>query len=437
MMRRFAAIAVACTMLAACGDSWLGDSAPAPLPGKRISVLSQAKSLEIDASGGPIVLPAPEHVADWPEVGGYPPHAMYHLALPGPVEHVWTADVGTGGDKRHAFLTQPVVAGGKVFAMDAEAVVSAFDLKDGKRLWRSDMAPEDADGGSFGGGIAFDDGRLFATTGFGEVLAVDEKDGHVLWRKSLTAPSRGAPTARAGRVLVVTIENETLALSAEDGHQLWRHSGIAEPAALMGGTSPAVDGNTVLAPYTSGELFALRVENGTVLWSDVVSSIRRTDQVAELSDIRGLPVVDRGHVYAVGNSDVFVAIDLRTGRRLWDRAVGSVQTPWVAGDFIFVVSNRPELICIDARNGHARWVTTLPEWTDEEDKKGRIVWTGPVLASDRLIVASSSGKALSVSPYTGAILSEEELPDGVTIPPVVASDTLLFTTEAGDLLAYR
>ena len=436
-MRRFAAIAITCSLLAACGDSWLGDSAPAPLPGKRISVLSQTKSLEVEPGGGAIVLPAPEHVADWPEVGGYPAHAMYHLSLSGPVAQVWRTDIGSGADKRRAFLSQPVVAAGRVFAMDAESVVSAFDLKDGQRLWRADTAPEDADSGSFGGGIAYDEGRLFVTSGFGEVLALDEKTGRVIWSKVLSAPSRGAPTARAGRLLLVTIENETFALSAEDGHQLWRHSGISEPAALIGGTSPAVDGNTVLSPYTSGELFALRVENGTVLWTDVVSSIRRTDQVAELTDIRGLPVVDRGRVYVAGNSDVFTAIDLRTGRRVWDRAVGSVQTPWIAGDFIYLVTNRPELVCFDARNGHARWVTSLPEWQDAEEKKDRINWTGPVLASDRLIVASSSGKALAVSPYTGEILSEEELPGGVSIPPIVASDTLIFTTEDGELIAYR
>ena len=255
--------------------------------------------------------------------------------------------------------------------------------------------------------------------------------------QALPAPVRGAPTARAGRIIVITVENETLALSSEDGHQLWHHNGLSEMATLLGGPSPAVDGNTVLVPYTSGELFALRIENGTVQWSDVISSIKRTDQVAELTDIRGLPVIDRGRVFAAGNSDIFAAIDLRTGRRIWDREVGSAETPWVAGDFVYLLTNTPELVCFEAKSGRVRWVTPLQQWEDEEGKKGRISWTGPVLASDRLILASSLGKAISVSPYTGAVLSQEDLSAGVTIPPLVAADTLIFTTDEGDLVAYR
>jgi outer membrane protein assembly factor BamB len=208
-------------------------------------------------------------------------------------------------------------------------------------------------------------------------------------------------------------------------------------ASMLGGTSPAVDGNTVISPYSSGELFALRIENGTVQWSEVLSTLKRTDQVATLTDIRGLPVVDRGRVFAAGNSDTFAAIDLRTGRRIWDREVGSIETPWVAGDFVYLVTNTSELACFEAQTGQIRWVKPLDQWEDMEEKSGRLVWTGPVLVSDRLIVVSSAGNAVSYSPYTGEILGQEELPDGVTIAPIVADGTLLFVTKEGELIAYR
>jgi outer membrane protein assembly factor BamB len=438
-MRRVAIVIAACGLLAACGsDSWFGDSTPPPLPGKRIDILPQSKALEADSGGKvEIALPAPEKVADWPQAGGYPPHAMYHLALAGKLHKVWTAELGAGGDKRRAFVTQPVAAGGRVFAMDAESTVSAYDLQNGKRLWRTDLTPENAGDGSYGGGLAFDDGKLFATTGFAELVVLNAASGQVLWRKPMPAPVRGAPTVRAGRILLITVENQTLALSAEDGHELWHHDGISEVASLVGGSSPAVDGNTVLSPYSSGELFALRIENGTVQWSEVVTTLKQTDQVATLTDIEGLPVVDRGRVFVAGNSDTVAAIDLRTGRRIWDREVGSMQTPWVAGDYLYVLSNDQAMVCFDAAQGLVRWVTQLQKWDDEEDKKDRIVWVGPVLASNRLIVASSRGDAMAISPYTGEILGKQELPDGVTISPIVAADTLIFVTVEGELVAYR
>ncbi|PKU23913.1 pyrrolo-quinoline quinone [Telmatospirillum siberiense] len=438
-MRRFAVILASCGFLAACsGDTWFGDNPTPPLPGKRISILSQTKTLEPDAgSKTSIVLPPPENVPEWPQAGGYPPHSMYHLALGPNLHQAWDANIGAGAEKRRVFMTQPIVAVGKVFAMDAESVASAYDLKDGHRLWKTDLAPEDTGDGSYGGGLAYEEGKLYITNQFAELLALNAADGKILWRRSLPSPVRGAPTVRAGRVLVVTVDNSTLALSTEDGHELWHHNGISEVASMLGGTSPAVDGNTVLTPYSSGELFALRIENGTVQWSEVISSLKRTDQVATLTDIRGLPVVDRGRVFAVGNADIFAAIDLRTGRRIWDKEVGSIQTPWVAGDFIYLVTNGPELACFEAETGQVRWVKPLERWVDEEDKTDRQVWSGPVLASDRLIVVSSVGKAVSFSPYTGEKLGEVELPAGVTIPPIVAGETLLFVTVDGDLIAYR
>lgn len=439
-MRRFALILASCGFLAACsGDNWFGDTPTPPLPGKRISILTQSKTLEADAGNkGPIRLPPMETIADWPQAGGSPQHDTRHLALSSTPHRVWDTSIGAGAGKRHAFLTQPVVAEGKVFAMDSESVVSAYGLKDGSRLWKIDLAPDDDSGdGSYGGGLAFDGGRIYATTQYAELVAIDAANGKVLWRHALPSPVRGAPTVRNGRILLVTVDNATLALATDNGHELWHHNGISEMASMLGGTSPAADGNTVLSPYSSGELFALRIENGTVQWSEVISTLKRTDQVATLTDIRGLPVIDHGRVYVAGNSDIFAAVDLRTGRRVWDKEVGSIQTPWVAGDFVYLVTNNSEIACFETETGQVRWVKPLQRWDDTEDKSGRLVWTGPVLAGGRLIVVSSVGEVLFLSPQTGEVMSKDELPDGVTITPIVADKTLLFVTTEGDLLAYR
>lgn len=437
---RFALVIAACGMLAACGDDdWFGDNAPPPLPGKRISILAKATTLkpDADAAAAPIELPKPETVPDWPQAGGYPPHAMLHLAMADHIGKAWTADIGSGATKRRAFLSAPVVAGGTVYAMDAESQLSAFNLKNGHRFWSVDLTPKDVGDGTYGGGLAIEAGRLFATTSFAELVALDPAKGSIHWRIQLPAPARGAPTVRAGRVIVITVEGQTIAYSAEDGHKLWEHNGINEGAGLLGGTSPAVDGNVVISAYASGDLYALRIENGTPIWSDNISNMRRTDQVDTITDISGLPVIYHDRVYVAGNSDLTAAIDLRSGRRVWDREIGSVQTPWLAGDYMFLLTTTPEVVGFEAQTGKIRWVAPLPMWKDPEEKSGRLTWTGPVLASDRLIVVSSEGDALAISPYSGKILGKETLDGGVTIPPVVADGTLLFVTREGELVAYR
>jgi outer membrane protein assembly factor BamB len=437
--RRVICVAAACGLLSACGIAdWFSAAPPNKLPGKRIAILSHTNTLDVEpATQGDITVPPAEALTDWPQEGGDPSHANQNKSLSDHAERVWTVHLDEGGNKRRAFVSQPIVAGDKVYTLDSLSILTAFNLSDGERLWRVDLGPDDAGEGSFGGGASFDEGKLYVTTNFAQIVALNAETGAELWRKPLPAPVRGAPTVRNGRLVMVTVDNETLALSAEDGHQLWRHSGISEVASLVGAPSPAIEGNTVIAPYTSGEIFALRIENGTVEWSDVLASVKRTDQVAELSDIGGLPVVDHGHVYAVGNSDVFAALDLRTGRRLWDKDVGGTHTPWIAGDYLYLMTNTQKLACFEARTGHVRWVHQFKQWEDEEDKSNRISWTGPVMAGGRLAVTSSYGDLVWVSPVTGDVLATEEMPDGISIPPVISGNTMLVLTEDGFLIAYR
>lgn len=436
MMRRLALVVVASFGLAAC-SSWLGDNAAPPLPGKRISVLSRDKALEPEVKELDIKLPPPEANEDWPQAGGYANHAMHHMEVGERLERQWRTDIGAAAGKRARLLAQPIVAEGMVFTMDAEAEVRAVNAATGRTAWKRDLTPNDEDSTFASGGIAYDEGMVFATTGFAQVVALDAKTGAVLWRQSLSGPMRGAPTVRAGRVFVVTVDNQTHCLAAEDGAVLWTHQGISEGASLLGGSSPAVDGNVVVVPYSSGELFALRIDNGSVLWQDQLTTVRRTDNVATLSDIRGRPIIDRGRVYAVGHADLLVAIDLRNGRRLWEREIGSIQSPWVAGDYLFLISNGNEAMALEAKTGKIQWITQLRVWEDEEDREGRIVWAGPVLASDRLIVGSSDGYLVSLSPYTGDVLGKLSISDGVTIAPAVANGTMYFLTNDADLVAYR
>jgi len=436
--RILGAALLAALTLSACGSDWLGEAAKPPLPGKRIAILSKGKDLEPDVKGSAatILLPPPEPNDEWPQAGGYTNHAMHHMLVGDTLKRVWKTNVGTGSDKRVKLLAQPIVADGHVFTLDADNQVASLDAKDGDRQWRVDITPEDVEGGS-GGGLAYDDGHLYVATGFAQVVAMNAKDGKVLWRQTLSGPMRGAPTVRGGRIFVITVDNQTHCLAAEDGQVLWSHAGIVEPAAVLAGNSPAVDGNVVVVPYSSGELFALRVENGAVLWQDALSTISRTQGLAMLTDIRGRPIIDRGRVYAIGSSDLLVAIDLRTGRRLWDREIGGIQSPWIAGDYLFLVDNNNQALAVETKTGRVIWVTQLQTWEDPEGKTGRIVWAGPVLASDRLVFGSSHGFLLTLSPYTGEVLGSEAASAGVTIQPVVAGGTIFFFTDDADIVAYR
>lgn len=410
-----------------------------PLPGERISILALESNLEPDPriADLEVRLPRPYANEAWPQSGGYPSHAMHHLELQGGLTRVWSANIGTSAGSHLRISAQPVVAEGRVFAMDAAARVSAYDIESGKRLWRTNLTPPREDGGAFGGGLAHDRGTLYVTTPYGEVFALDAGTGRYFWRQRIGIPLRGAPTVDGNRVFAISYDNQLHALNIEDGEVAWTYSGIPETAGLFGGASPASDGGLVVAPFSSGELVALRADTGRVAWSDSLVRSARTSSLASINDINAAPVIDRGRVIAVGSSGRMVAVEARSGERLWDQSIGGSQTPWVAGDFVFMVTSDAEVICLSRRDGRIRWVHQLERYENPERKRGLITWFGPVLASDRLILVSSHGYAVSLSPYRGEMMGAMRLPDPAAQPPVVAANMLFVLTDSADLVAYR
>ena len=425
-------------LLAGCSGLF-GGAKEVKLPGKRIEVLSSKASLKADARirNLSISLPRPVVNSDWMQAGGQPNHSMHHLGASGPLSVLWKTDIGKGSDKEGQLLAQPVVAKGLVFTLDINAEVSAFNLKTGRRVWQNNLSKDSSHEGTLGGGLGFDKGTLFVTTGFGEVIAIEAKSGVVIWRSQLDTVIRAPPTVWAGRVFTVTIANELYALNARNGQTLWTHSGLQQSAGLVGAAAVAAEGNIVVVPYSSGEVVALRVENGRQIWTETLSPLRRSGAVTAIAHIRGRPVIDRGVVYIVGNSGRTVAVDLRTGTRLWEVPIGGANGAWVAGEFVFVVTREAELVCLTRRTGLIRWVRQLKKFEDEEDKEGRILWSGPLLAGDKLLLGNSEEELLSVWPYSGKLLRRIKLRGPILISPLVASETVLVLTDEGDLVALR
>jgi len=441
-MRRLALVLVAAVALSGCqgAKSFLGfGSYKKPLPGQRVSVLQLKQSDVADPAltDVKVLLPQPFANPDWPQPGGYPSHAMQHLALRETLAVAWSVNVGAGATDERPLLGEPIVADGRVYTIDSRSRVSAVDAGSGKEIWRANLAKGISTDKLIGGGLAFDSGKIFVTTPFAELVALDAGSGKEIWRKSVPGPMRVGPAISNGRIFAITIDSSLYAFAEDDGRRLWSHSGIAQSAGLLGTTTPAVEGDQVVVAYSSGEIYGLRIDTGRTLWSENLAGQMRGGAVATLADIRGRPVIDRDHVIAISHSGTMAALDSRHGARVWDANFGGSHSPWVAGEYIFVLSNDQELLCLTRAEGHVRWVSSLPKYENPAEHKNPILWQGPVLAGDRLILTATNGKAMSVSPYTGKLLGEIELPGPTHLPPVVAHGTVYILSDNADLIALR
>jgi outer membrane protein assembly factor BamB len=334
----------------------------------------------------------------------------------------------------------PIVADGRIYVMDGASRVAAIDAATGSMVWSRNITPRpvrgrrDRDREAFGGGVAYSDGKLYVATGFREVLQLDAATGEPGWRTRTDAPIHSAPTVYGGRVFVVAVDDNLLTFDTATGTPGWNYQALAEPARLIGASSPAVTGDTVVAAFASGEVIALRANNGNDLWNTPLNRNSRSNALSEIRDIVGRPVVFRGDVYAVSHAGAFSAIDLRSGTARWTLPVSSISTPWVSGDVVYVVSRAGEVICVARESGQVYWIRDM-----NEGRRGRRrpIWTGPAMVNSRLVVANNQGEAVALDPKTGTTQTTLRLGGPALMPPIAVGGMMYFVTANAQVVAIR
>ncbi|CAN5416145.1 PQQ-like beta-propeller repeat protein [soil metagenome] len=432
--------------------------------GQRISVLAFEQQLAPSAAlaGRDFFIPGPQAATSWPVPGGTIENSIEHVIAAPEFTVAWKRDIGAGSSRTSEVMAPIVADGGKVFVLDGDSTVTAVDATSGEVVWKQNVKPDERERGSgvlgfnimrgggqvsggFGGGVATGGGKVFVASGYRTMSALDAATGAVLWTVRTDSPLHGAPTLAGARVYVVDVDNQIIAFDTATGQQSWSYRGITEPARIMRASSPAVSGDTVIAPFSSGEVVALRASNGQPVWQQVLSRSSRTSALSEIRDIAGRPVISRGFVYAVSHSGVMQAMDIRSGAPKWSLPVAGVNAPLPAGDVVYVVSKSGELTLVNRDTGAVYWTRDLNDGRVRQegglfgffDHTVRPEWSGPILASNRLVLVNSDGDAVAFDPKTGLQTASIKLGAAAYIAPAAYNGALYVLPDKGVLVSIR
>ena len=119
--------------------------------------------------------------------------------------------------------------------------------------------------------------------------------------------------------------------------------------------------------------------------------------------------------------------------------------PLPVGDVIYVVSKEGELTVINRESGQIYWTRDLNEGRVRQeggmfgffDRTVRPVWSGPLMASNRLVLTNSDGELVAFDPKTGAQTASIRLGGPVYIAPAAYNGALYVLTDKGDLVSIR
>lgn len=438
---RRAGMAVALALvLASCSTFGGKHKNTTPTVGNRTPILSHVSN---DANPDPtlagvaVVLPPAQINPDWETAGGNASKNPGHLALANAPALAWTASI-PGGNLKQRLAAAPVVGNGTLYLVDTTGAVNAFDAATGAKRWNYQLAVvKDLRNSAFGGGATYFDGKVYATSGSGEVVALDAATGAQLWKVKPAGPLRGSPTVAFNAVYAMTQDNQIVALDMADGHQLWEDAAASGEQGVFGVAAPAAGQGTVIAGYSTGELVAYRYENGRVLWSDALARTSISTSVSTLTDVDADPIIADGRVYALGQGGRMAAYELVSGQRIWELSLAGISTPVIAGEWIFTLTDDGRLLAIARSSGRVRWVTQLQHYKNEKKRDNPIFWQGPVLANNKLWIVNSNGAVYDVDVTTGEPTLFTEVKGAVSLPPIVANQTLYILTNNGKISAFR
>jgi outer membrane protein assembly factor BamB len=423
------------------------------LPGERFAVRTDlqasvpvegeadpvAPPIRAENRAEPISIPAAQTLSAWTDRGGNVRHASGNATLSAAPQHVWTVNIGQGDSRKNRLSASPVVADGRVYTMDSEALVQATSTA-GAVIWQANLtATFDRGGDVSGGGIAYAGGMVYAATGYGELVALDGATGAVAWRQRLDSPVTGAPAVDGGIVYVVGRDGSAWAVKSDTGRVLWTAPGAVGATGMVGGAAPAVGDRAVIFPFASGGLTALLRQSGLRVWDAPVTGQRLGRGYSGITDITGDPVIVGPVTYVGTASGRTAALKTASGERIWTADEGAMNAPLVVGGSVFVVNDEAQLVRLDATTGEVVWAIDMPYFLKDKAKKRKAITAhfGPVLAGGHLIVVSDDGQMRIFNPEDGAMIGGAEIPGGAATAPALADGMLFVVSGNGQLHAFR
>ncbi len=137
-----------------------------------------------------------------------------------------------------------------------------------------------------------------------------------------------------------------------------------------------------------------------MIWQQRISQATGSTEIDRLSDVDTTPVVVNGVVFALAYNGNLTALDLRSGQIMWKRELGSVNDFIVDGNRIYLVDQNDRVMALTIDGGVTLWT--------QSDLLHRLL-TSPVLYNGNLVVGDSEGYLHWINVEDGRFVAQQKL----------------------------
>ncbi|EEF78451.1 outer membrane protein assembly factor BamB [Methylophaga thiooxydans] len=336
---------------------------------------------------------------------------------------IWDASAGDGAGETKNDLSV-FWLNGKIFAVDYEGEVSAFNAETGRRVWETELDVPVIAG--IGGGMDL----VIVGTQKGQLIALNEADGEERWRARLTSEVLAPPTTDGGMVVSRTADGRVTAVSADSGEVQWSYQRAVPLLSLRGAGAPVIAGDNVIAGYDNGKLVALSLSDGKVVWEKSVAVPRGRTELDRLVDIDADPVVKNDNVYVVTYQGNVSGLDLASGQVLWSREMSSqIGLDAAYGEAVYISDDEGYVWAVQDGSGDALWRQT---------RLLRRQLSAPAVVGDYVVVGDLEGYVHWLARNDGRFVARQQISDAaIRSKPFVKDGVVYITALDGSISAVR
>jgi len=348
------------------------------------------------------------------------------------VELLWDRSTGDGVGDYFSRL-KPIVAYNKVYSASRMGDVIAFDKENGKKVWSVDLSDinnersfwDNRTSALVAGGPIAGLNKIFLGTENGDVFALDAETGELIWQAKIKGEVITAPAIDSGILVVNSASGLLKAFNANDGEVLWEIEQDVPALTLRGISSPAIASGGVIVGSGKGAVNIYILPTGQSGWATEVGEATGSTELERVIDVDSSPVVFGDKVYVISARGNLVAIELNSGRILWKRQYSSYRQIAVFRNDIFITTTRGHVYALNRINGIERWSNT------ELTNRGV---TGPAVVGKYIVVGDFEGYLHWIDQDTGEIVSRYEVDgSGIHSTPTVVDGVIYTQSRDGDL----
>ena len=351
-------------------------------------------------------------------------------------EVIWDASVGYGVED-HFSRIKPAVAYGKVFSASREGDVIAFDQASGDELWDVDLSDinnersffESRKSAQLAGGMTTGMNKVFIGNENGNIYALDAETGELVWQNTIKGEIINAPAMDSGILVVNSASGVLQAFNATTGEDLWKIEQDVPALTLRGMSSPVIASGGVLIGQANGDVSVYLLDKGQKGWSTTIGEASGSTELQRVIDVDTSPVVFGDKVYSVSSRGNLAAIELRTGNILWKRQYSSYRQISIDGNSIFFTTDRGHVFSVNRNDG-------LEQWSNLTMSNRGV--TGPVIYDDYIVVGDFEGYLHWLSQETGEVVARHYVDgSGIHSTPTVVDGVLYSQARDGELEAIQ